>query len=735
MILTRNFLFFVLCFFYLFAFNSALGQKLPSPPPPPNPPSAPISPLDGAEAIQLTSGLILELKWEPVADATKYLYQYWKKGDPIPALELEASIARSELLPLTEAQPGITLLQPGAKYLWRVRACNDNDCGNYSDNWSFVFRLSPPEKIIIDPRFPVTIGWSNAKVAGAKSYIIEPKIDVGAWSWNPLDPIKRYLFDPIVNWLGFKTYDPSCPWLFWDEPAGKNGECLSLPAASSSAKFVDDTCIFAKNVPYKIKAASCLDEKADYCGPYGNEWKFTASNIDAASGKPFTLSPPKLKTPLFIPGKNIPIVGQADYLMWESPTCSSFVLLFIAKSGGGNIIDEKLPVPDAGIMPMSDEHLKDLFSKIENLNQEYTWKLQPCWQGEENIKCEPNVYSEEWRFKTTGRPPTLSKPDGGKSASIPVSLQWEKIEGAGSYRYQIASNNTFSSLAEEGTTTNSQKEINYPSVSPNDSYWWRVKTCADARGNVCGLWSSPAAFTTLPLNPPSNLSPTNGLLPAVIKWDPDPGANFYQYKIDYVSATYQSPGGATLKENRVGCQNKIGAPIAAPTITSQASATIYENCLGEYKWWVRSCLDKDCVVAAPAGLNSAPRQTFTAFGITATPEKGLVPCGRREDNPLTPYDETESCQFKHVGFVIQNILDFLLWRLGIIVLGILSIASGATIYFSFGNPNTIVQVKSIWKSAGIGWLAMLLAWIIINLIMNLIGFQGKFFGHWWQLPF
>jgi len=52
-----------------------------------------------------------------------------------------------------------------------------------------------------------------------------------------------------------------------------------------------------------------------------------------------------------------------------------------------------------------------------------------------------------------------------------------------------------------------------------------------------------------------------------------------------------------------------------------------------------------------------------------------------------------------------------------------------------GAPTTMVKVKSLLKSAGIGYGIVFLAWIIINLILAVLGFKVDFFGHWWQISF
>lgn len=327
--------------------------------------------------------------------------------------------------------------------------------------------------------------------------------------------------------------------------------------------------------------------------------------------------------------------------------------------------------------------------------------------------------------------PILISPANNTYTKIPVDLSWEYPQGAAAYyHYEVSRSPDFSSIIVSDTEQTSRTIIDYPILETGNDYWWRVKVCVDGEEEVYGNWSE-RSFHTYPLNPSANPQPLTGFLPITLTWTPDPGSNFYQYKVAY---SRKSP-----EELSSVCAGKEGQQIIPaagrePPITNQASFSLNEFCLGEYQWRVRSCLNNDCSVASDwAG---SPVWIFNSLKPTASQEKGIVPCGRKDDNADTLYyDEREPCQIKHLGFMLQNILDFLLWRLGLIVMVILTVISGVVSYFSLGSPNALVQIKSIWKSAGIGWSIILLAWIFINLIMTLIGFQVQFFGHWWQLSF
>ncbi|MDO8424532.1 MAG: PKD domain-containing protein [bacterium] len=749
--------------------------------PPPLPPTSPVYPADGEKLKKLNEDLSLTIKWEEVADAKAYRYQYWKEGS---GDLMEGWIYQNTDGTLDE---GFFIpygnLEFGQHYFWHVKSCADlngngtieesvdfnrdgivdSECGNYSNpSWSLTYistsPISPP--VLPDPadnQTPgaVQIDWPDME--NASSFIINAKINVpGSCNWykyiwgffggGNCDPFKL-LADKLNDWftsllLGFggtcSNYDPSCPWLLWDS-SPDTCKCVPIPIVRkegqirTESNYMDDACIFSKGETYKVRVASCRDSLATDCGPFSNEQKFEVGN-NLNINAPRATSTEKAN--LYSPGppETIPTLGRRHYLQWEAHNCSNYVRFILKNDSGSEIIREEMP--NIEFFPLNHDKFNKIFDNANDLDRKYSWQLQSCWKIGENIICDEGKIGSPWYFKTVGAAPQLLKPALGGQTRIPMYLEWQAIDGAESYRYQVAANESFSVIKKEGVLTKASLKIDYPDVTSNSQYWWRVKTCVDAEGSVCGnTWSEKRNFSTYPLNPPTGLEPLNGPLPAFFKWNPDLGANFYQYKVDYISTIYAKPTGESSSETLEGCAGKVGTSIYSPTINSQPSMSLYVNCLGQYKWWVRSCLDKDCSVAAPADWASAPNQVFTAFELPTVEERGIVPCGRSSDNLKTPYNEREPCQLKHLGFTIQNILDFLLWRLGLIVLGIFSIMTGAIAYFSLGGPGTLERIKSIWKSAGIGYLIMILSWTFINLILSIAGFQVQFFGRWFQLPF
>lgn len=87
---------------------------------------------------------------------------------------------------------------------------------------------------------------------------------------------------------------------------------------------------------------------------------------------------------------------------------------------------------------------------------------------------------------------TLVSPANG-AINVPTasSFVWNLLTGAGSYEYQCATDNNFTSIVQTGTVNGTT--IPFSGLAINTTYYWRVR--ANVSGNV-SLWSSIWSFTT-----------------------------------------------------------------------------------------------------------------------------------------------------------------------------------------------------------------------------------------------
>lgn len=87
---------------------------------------------------------------------------------------------------------------------------------------------------------------------------------------------------------------------------------------------------------------------------------------------------------------------------------------------------------------------------------------------------------------------TLVSPTNGAS-NVPTnsSFVWNLLTGAGTYEYQCATDNSFTSIIQTGSVAGTS--IPFSSLSTNTTYYWRVR--ANVANNV-SLWSPIWSFTT-----------------------------------------------------------------------------------------------------------------------------------------------------------------------------------------------------------------------------------------------
>ncbi|MFA6096097.1 MAG: pilin [Candidatus Paceibacterota bacterium] len=110
---------------------------------------------------------------------------------------------------------------------------------------------------------------------------------------------------------------------------------------------------------------------------------------------------------------------------------------------------------------------------------------------------------------------------------------------------------------------------------------------------------------------------------------------------------------------------------------------------------------------------------------------GLVPCGRVLNDPVTPWNETAPCNLCHVVPTIYNIINYLIGIVGIftilfIVLGMLMSIT------SIGGSGGLAAVKLVISKSVLGFVAVLVAWLIVNLVMVLFGFSDPMGDGSWR---
>ncbi len=587
-------------------------------------------------------------------------YHYEILGGP-------ASVAGNTPQTKPQAFIGSCALQPNVtSYSATAQACFEGNCGQKSDPLAFSTSNAPELKTPNDP------DWEqNTKNAPAKIPVI--------LEWCPA---------PGANFFHYQIYKekPLDTFKVWEDIVPSSTTHYSDAGEDNSVN------ILQKGALYLWKVASCSAEDPTKCGIPSQVWSFTPSYT--------TLKTPELKTP-----KNGDTVNLQSVFAWNGDNFAHHYLVRMngpIKDSSESFVEFS---PEESQLPLNSLwDGKTVFDRLL-FNTSYQWQVKSCAKTE----CEAD-WSKTWQFKTTGAQPTglATKPIESGQTAIPATLDWDDMPGAASYAFEVAG-------ATGLATEKSEAVVDYPSIKTATSYSWRVKTCADKLGKVCGDWSTNN-FTTVTLAKPPITFPDPAQKefdsPTKISWGKVFGANFYSYSLKSSSSCNAT------------------APLPKGTTNQDANSVLITfPCLGDYSISVKACIDQEC--------KDAGQETVLALSVEKinAPTGGLVPCGRAKDNSLTPWNETDPCQIKHIFLLIKILIDFALWRLAPIFAMLYVVVTGVLLYFSLGDTTTLARVKSIWKAFGIGVLIMLFAWIFLNIILGLLGFNITFYGKWFELHF
>ncbi|HEX67955.1 MAG TPA: hypothetical protein ENG13_02690, partial [bacterium] len=587
----------------------------------------------------------------------------------------------TQILDNSEFIPPPCLLKPGTTHYWHVKACCNEDgtnCGKES-TWKFHTALVPELVSPLDP------DWNGPKKLKDASLPI-------TLDWCDVEGAQSYSFVAYI----LKNNEEFClPQL------ESNGKCkpypinlLTRPGKEKLSNFEDSFLeFFTKDTTYKWAVKSCKDPINTTCSEYSQKWSFSTQKIPLLS--------PQIRYPPNDPEGKTPI-GLPLTLKWGK------------EKGANSYVYEINPGNITGITRSTSAWFD---YPTLHPNTLYKWRIKPCWDFE-GKNCEE--FSEFYYFKTTGAPPENFSAD---TTIIPVKLSWERVSGADSYKYEVATDPNFQHLIISNSTERTNIIINYPDIKQETKYWWRVKTCAHPHGEICGKWSKTQTFQTFKLKAPKNLQPKNNsqLSPPEFpsfSWKETKGAKYYQFKIKYTKADPQ--------EQQEKCSSLVGKEITK--IIPLTSVFYPLECKGEYQWQVRGCLDEKCDSDSGGKWSPVFHLTFKAEKAPPEMKGGFIPCGQKYYNPDTPWDETEKCQPKHLFILLYIILNFLLWRVIPLILVLLTLATGIIFYLSFGASNTLAQIKSLWKAIGIGLGVIFFGWLFVDIILKILGYKVGIFG-------
>jgi len=228
----------------------------------------------------------------------------------------------------------------------------------------------------------------------------------------------------------------------------------------------------------------------------------------------------------------------------------------------------------------------------------YTWKLQTCSDSIAQ-NCFDD-YSQEWKLKTINEPieppqPISPKhdPNGIELVGLPLTISWTIPSGANSFEYSIPgvdSGQTTWSTIPNNEFDDSKKKLfglENPAIKLDQTYTWRVGSCADFDARDCDSWSQFFSFRTTG-RPPAKDSMLPNMsskitFPQNFEWEKVPGAKAYNLEL---WADGKKITARTIKfgpSDQGKPQTQFDYPDIEAPVATNAKA---------YTWKVQTCADE-----------------------------------------------------------------------------------------------------------------------------------------------
>jgi predicted phage tail protein len=415
----------------------------------------------------------LQFSWNAAARATNYTLQAATNQ-----AFTEGLITRT---PVTATLLGVSGLQPGKTYFWRVKAFNASGESAWSAAWTFTTTTTVPA-VPTQPRLvapanggaaalPVRLQWQAA--ARATSYSVQVSTNDG--------------FAPLI--------------------AGQSslgGTTLTLTSLPQNARYF-----------WRVCAVNNLGASL-----WSEVWSFTL-------GTPTTL---RVASPIPIsPANGASGVLLTAQFAWKPVDGAQSYSLQLLKGPTSNptVVTTREGITGTGVA------ISGLLA-----NTVYLWKIRA-------ISAEGgSVWSAPWGFTTGANAPLLpaapmleAPAEGAVNVPTSAQLTWKPAERATSYTIVITTVDaaTPREFRQEGLTATA---AGLPALAAQTKYAWRARG-VNAAG--AGPWSAPRLFTTAATPPPAIptaptlLIPTNGTVDlaqvVLLKWNAAERATSYAVQV------------------------------------------------------------------------------------------------------------------------------------------------------------------------------------------------------------
>ncbi len=153
-------------------------------------------------------------------------------------------------------------------------------------------------------------------------------------------------------------------------------------------------------------------------------------------------------------------------------------------------------------------------------------------------------------------------------------------------------------------------------------------------------------------------------------------------------------------------------------------------------------LDRDNGGLVPCGNDVWPQYTYKEIDPTTKkeiidPETGRakiynVPKDVSEKKSKDDIDVSgqavHPCGFGHLMVLVNKVINFILFALALPIAAIMFAYAGFLLLFSGGESGKKTKAKEIFTSVAIGVIIAVIAWLAVELILNLLGYDGAWIG-------
>jgi len=471
--------------------------------------------------------------WNPVPGAARYEVEVNPTPDFVPGSKVccgGTTIANS-LSP--------TKVFHNNTYYWRVRALDpDGNAGAWNVGTPFQksFDNVPPVDFpsiknvrmrdnVDDPGTDLDSGTPGYQtqvpivrwdpVPGASSYEVDvTPFESGICNWTA--PAHHWrvntavpAWTPLGNgWNGVKPYS---------DPLGVANESVSLVPGSYCARVRARTDRDTAN----------QDVYGDYTYLDDGTGLGTAFQwLGYPSGGSAGCNPGYLCSADYLTPARGTLTRQTPYFTWQSFGGAQSYFVLVAKDASFTTIVDYGFTHVPAYAPRTSTQIRTYTDE----NTSYYWAVLPAQNFDGSLAVGNPLLAAAADFQKQSLPPNLLYPAAGQVFSDQPTFRWSPAGGARRYRFQVASDATFSNLLDDVTTdaTSYSSNTTYPA---DTVLYWRVR--ADDE-NLTGLtWSATGTFQkTLVAPVPSDQNPTHGEMLPVWAWNYVQGASSYDVSID-----------------------------------------------------------------------------------------------------------------------------------------------------------------------------------------------------------